>query len=154
MSVWSRLAADLYILYRALFAHPLRRLTDSGPVGEAKFLQNYAGEGLVPTLPEDKALLSAAGRCIACGLCDQLDGQLGKLSRGIYGGASLVPLQYSRSSVEVRHAQAAIEALDPEAYRPGEAVCPTRVPLVALAAWLKVRLARTLAPAAGAGGPS
>ena len=85
-------------------------------------------------------MLAAAGRCISCGLCDQLDGQLGQVARSTYDGVSLLPRQYARSSVELLHAR---EAIDPEAYREAEAICPTRVPLVALAIWLKDRLGRS-----------
>jgi len=138
----SKLGADLYLAWRALVTHPLRRLLDREPQGKARFLRNYGGEGLVPTTAEDKAMLAAAGRCISCGLCDELDGQLGAIAAGEYQGASLLPRQYARSSVELRHAAAALEAIDPEAYRAGEAVCPTRVPLVAIARWLRERLAR------------
>lgn len=137
-----KLSADLYLAWRAVVVHPLRKLRDRRPKGKEGFLANYAVEGLVPTTAGDKAMLAAAGRCISCGLCDQLDGQLGRIARGEYDGASLLPRQYARSSVEIVHARAAIERIDPEAYRAGEAVCPTRVPLVELARWLKVRLAR------------
>ena len=141
----SKLAADLYLAWRAVVVHPLRRLFEREPQGRARFLRNYGPEGLVPTTPRDKAMLAAAGRCISCGLCDELDGQLGRIARGDYQGASILPRQYARSSVELRWAAPALEAIDPEAYRAGEAVCPTRVPLVALAAWLGERLARTTA---------
>lgn len=156
MGFWGRLAADGYLAWRALVAHPLRRAFDAGPRGRDKFLAHYAPEGLVPTTPADKAMLAAAGRCIHCGLCDAFDGQLARLPKAVYGGAALVPLQYARSSVELVHAGAAIRAIDPEAYRDAEAVCPTRVPLVALAGWLKERLERTASvaapPARGADG--
>lgn len=140
-----KLLADLFLLWRALFVQPLRRLRDGGPRGEAKFLANYAGERLVPTSPEDRVMLAAAARCIGCGLCDELGGRL----RGASGGPSLVPLQYARSSVELPHARREVEAIEPRSYAEAEAACPTRVPLQALAGWIKERLARTLALGAG-----
>ena len=138
----SKLGADLYLAWRAVVAHPLRRLLDRAPQGKARFLRNYGAEGLVPTTPTDRAMLAAAGRCISCGLCDELDGQLGRIAAGDYQGASLLPRQYARSSAELPHVARALEAIDPEAYRAGEAACPTRVPLVALAGWLQERLVR------------
>lgn len=141
----SKVGADLYLAWRAAVVQPLRKLLHRRPQGENDFLANYATEGLVPTTPHDKAMLAAAGRCISCGLCDELDGQLGRIARGEYQGASILPRQYARSSVEIGYAREALEAIDPEAYRAGEAVCPTRVPLVGLAVWLRERLARTLA---------
>lgn len=143
MGLWGRLASDGYLVWRALVAHPLRRAFDTGPGGREKFLAHYAPEGLVPTTPADKAMLAAASRCIGCGLCDAFDGQLLRLPRQVYGGASLLPLQYARSSVELVHAREALERIDPDAYREAEAVCPTRVPLVNLAKWLGERLERT-----------
>jgi hypothetical protein len=137
-----RISGDLYLAYRALFVQPLRRLFAGGPRGKARFLAHFAPEGLVPTTSADRAMIAAAGRCISCGLCDELDGQLGTLAG--YDGASLLPRQYARSSVEIRHARAAIERIDPQGYAAAEAACPTRVPLVALAVWLKERLARSL----------
>jgi hypothetical protein len=150
MGLWGRLAADGYLAWRALVAHPLRRVFDAGPRGREKFLAHYAPEGLVPTTPEDKAMLAAAGRCIACGLCDAFDGQLARLPKSLYRGAALVPLRYARSSVELAHAAEVVRAIDPAAYREAEAICPTRVPLVALARWLKERLERTAAIQAAA----
>ena len=137
-----RLGADLYLAWRALVVQPLRRLFGRVGQGEARFLENYGPEGLVPTPPADKAMLVAASRCISCGLCDQLDGQLGAISRGDYDGVSLLPRQYARSSVELVYARGALEAIDPEGYRAAEAICPTGVPLVALAEWLRDRLHR------------
>lgn|GEM_PF-979811 len=142
------LRADLYLGWRALIVQPLRRLFGRVGRGEERFLENYGPEGLVPTPPEDKAMLAAASRCISCGLCDQLDGQLGAIARGDYDGVSLLPRQYARSSVELLHARAALDAIDPESYRAAEAVCPTGVPLVALAAWLRDRLHRSRVHAA------
>lgn len=144
-----KLLADLFLLWRALVVQPLRRLRDAGPRGEAKFLLNYAGERLVPTSPADKAMLSAAARCIGCGLCDEVGGRLRGAGRIASDGPSLVPLQYARSSVELPHARREVEAIEPGSYAAAEAACPTRVPLQALAVWIKERLARTLALGAG-----
>lgn len=139
----SRITGNLYLGFRAMVVHPLRWIFGKTLEGKDAFLANYGPEGLVPTPPEDKAMLAAAGRCISCGLCDQLDGQLGRIARSAYDGVSLLPRQYARSSVEIFHAREALRVIDPEAYREAEAVCPTRVPLVALAAWLEDRLARS-----------
>lgn len=141
-----KLLADLFLLWRALFVQPLRRLRHlGGPSGEARFLAQYGSEGLVPTSPADRAMLSAAARCVGCGLCDELGGRLGAGARASFDGPSLVPLQYARSTTELRSARREIESIEPARYAEAEAACPTRVPLQALAAWLKERLARTLA---------
>lgn len=143
LGLGAALSGNLYLGYRALVVYPLRRLFGRTLRGKDHFLENFGPEGLVPTSPADKAMLAAAGRCISCGLCDQLDGQLGAISRSVYDGVSLVPRQYARSSVELLSASGPLRALDPEGYREAERICPTGVPLVALARWLEDRLSRS-----------
>lgn len=139
------LRGNLYLAWRAAVVHPLRRLRERRPRGLVGFIDHYGSEGLLPTTSRDKAMLAAAGRCISCGLCDELDGHLRSVAHPGYQGASLFSRQYARSSVEIAFAREVLEAIDPERYREGEAVCPTRVPLVELARWLQERLARRLA---------
>ena len=139
------LQGDLYLAWRAAVIHPLRRLRSREPRGLVGFIDHYGPEGLLPTTARDKAMLAAASRCISCGLCDELDGNLGAVARLGYQGASVLPRQYARSSVELVFAREALEPIAPERYREGEAVCPTRVPLVAIARWLQERLARRIA---------
>lgn len=135
----SRVRGNLYLAYRALFVRPLKAALRRDGGGIERFHQNYRPEGLIPTRPQDRAALSAAGRCISCGLCDAHDANLGKLPRRSYDGASLLPRQFTRSSVDLPHSLPTIARLRPADLRRAQAVCPTGVPLVELAHWLAER---------------
>ena len=65
----SRFRALSYLAYRALLAHPLKRVRQRGD-GLDRFLASYGGNGLVPTDPDDRAIGEAASACIGCGLCE------------------------------------------------------------------------------------
>jgi succinate dehydrogenase/fumarate reductase-like Fe-S protein len=136
-----RLKGDLYLVYRALIAHPLKRLfsTDERS-GKQRFLDNYAPEGLVPMSAGDRQILQAAARCIHCGLCDAYDLALAVLPRTAYDGASLLPIAYSRATPDLPRARAALAALRDVQLARSEAVCPTRVPLRSIALYLQRKL--------------
>lgn len=136
-----RLAAFAYLGWRAVVAHPLRRLFQRGS-GSARFAGNYESEGLVRTGPEARAVGEAASACIGCGLCEtgcDLAAPPPVRSLGLHAAFRL----YSRSSVELPHA---VEALEACAGCAGcESLCPTGVPIGRVVAELLAR-ARTLGP--------
>ena len=141
---WMRLGA------RALVIHPAQ-LAWRGEPGAERFRENFLPEGLVPTTMADRELLRGASRCIGCRLCDsaaqgeQAEGHAPFQSpRGDGPRPSLVPLVFSRSSVELVEARTAVTALRsrPALLAEGERRCPTGVPLVRLGAWLDDRLRR------------
>ena len=154
---FQKLKGDLYMGYRAAVAHPLRLLfSNDERTGKQKFLDNYAPEGLLPTSAEDREVLHAASRCIHCGLCDAYDAALSSLPRTLYDGASALPVSWSRATPDLPAAHAALERLHPEQLARAEAVCPTRVPLRRVAAYLQRKLeelARVGVLRDGAGGP-
>lgn len=137
----SRAWGNLYLAYRALVVRPIKAAAGRDG-GIERFHDNYRPEGLIPTRPRDRAALAAAGRCISCGLCDAFDPNLAKLARWSYDGASLLPRQYARSSVDLPHAREVVARIRPADLRRAEAVCPTGVPLVELAHWLAERADR------------
>lgn len=134
----------LYLAYRALVVRPLKAVVQSRG-GIERFFDNYRAEGLVPTRARDRAALSAAGRCIACGLCDAFDPHLAKLPRHVYDGASLLPRQFTRSSVDLPRLRSILRRLRPADLRATQEACPTGVPLMELAHWLAER-SRQLSP--------
>lgn len=137
-----KLKGNLYLGYRALIAHPLRKLFDTDPrSGKERFLANYAPEGLVPISLEDRAVLKGASRCIHCGLCDAYDPSMSALPRTMYDGASLLPVAYARATPGLNRIAAVLERLEDAALVKAERVCPTRVPLKEIAAMLKRKLA-------------
>jgi succinate dehydrogenase/fumarate reductase-like Fe-S protein len=132
----SRFSALSYLAYRALVAHPVKRLRQTG-TGLERFLANYAGEGLVPTRPEDRALGEEASACIACGLCEpacDLARAVPALrAMGLHAAFRL----YGRSSAELPLARAALEAC--AACSACEGVCPTGVPIARVVRGLLAR---------------
>jgi hypothetical protein len=138
MSWLKQMKGDAYIGYRAIVVHPLKKLvSQDGRTGKQRFLDNYATEGLVPTGDEDQHALLAASRCINCGLCDFHDLVLGTVPRHQYSGMSLFPVAYTRWTSDLARLSKAVHEVTDDALAAGEAVCPTRVPLRILAAYVR-----------------
>jgi heterodisulfide reductase subunit C len=133
----SRVAALSYLAWRALVAHPWKRLAQRG-TGAERFARNYAAEGLVPTRAEDRAIGEAAGACIGCGLCEAgctLPGVAPSLrDLGLHAAFRL----YSRGSVDLPLARSALEAC--AACQGCEPLCPTGVPIGRIVRHLLQRL--------------
>jgi succinate dehydrogenase/fumarate reductase-like Fe-S protein len=141
MTFWQRVRGDLYLAYRAVIAHPLKRLFRRDTrSGKERFLANYASEGLVPLTNEDRKVLRGAARCIHCGLCDAYDAALSTLPRTVYEGASLLPIAYSRATPDLPRARTALSRLNDAHLTDAERVCPTGVPLRELARYLRRKL--------------
>jgi hypothetical protein len=137
MQFWRRLESNLYWAYRAVIAQPLKRLLRSNSSdGLHRFLANYAVEGLLPMTAEDHQVLKGASRCIHCGVCDAF----GPSSQGSFQGTSLLPVAYSRATPHLVNLEGALSNLKAESLERAEAVCPTRVPLRALAIYLQRKL--------------
>jgi heterodisulfide reductase subunit C len=122
----SRFRALSYLAYRALLAHPFKRLRAEGS-GLERFLKNYAGEGLVPTRPADRAVGEAASACIDCGLCASACDLAGAAPEVRALGLPAVFRLLGRSSAELVHARAALEAC--AACGACDPICPTGVPI-------------------------
>lgn len=122
----SRLRALSYLGYRAVLAHPLKRLRQRG-TGLERFLANYAPEGLSPTRPEDRAIGEAASACIGCGLCEtgcDLATAVPTIrSLGLHAAFRL----YGRSSAELPFAAEALRAC--AGCQGCDPLCPTGVPI-------------------------
>jgi heterodisulfide reductase subunit C len=121
-----RLRALAYLAYRALVAHPLKRARRRGS-GLARFTASYGPEGLVPTLPEDRAIGELAAACIGCGLCE-LGCDLAAAAPAVRAmGLPAAFRLYGRSSVELPLAREALEAC--RGCAGCEPLCPTGVPI-------------------------
>jgi succinate dehydrogenase/fumarate reductase-like Fe-S protein len=142
----SRLRALSYLGYRALLAHPLKRLRQEG-TGLERFLGNYAGEGLAPTPPEDRAIGEAASACISCGLCeatcDLASAVPAVRALGLHAAFRL----YGRSSALLPLAREALESC--AGCEACEDCCPTGVPIPRVVRHL-LSLARERTPEASA----
>jgi hypothetical protein len=136
-SLWKSAAGNLYLGWRAVVVHPVQ-LALRGEPGASRFRANFFPEGLIPTTLEDRDRLREASRCVHCGLCDAPGTAAGLPS------PSLLPLVFSRSTVELPQARAALARFGAASapLAAGEALCPTGVPLRRLASWLAERLQR------------
>ncbi len=135
--------ALVYLAWRALLAHPLKRLFRQHGTGLERFRAAYVSEGLVPTRPDDRAIAQAASACIACGLCetgcDLARATPAVRALGLHAAFRL----YSRSFADLPLAADALDALDACAGCAGcDALCPTRVPISRVLAHLRLAARR------------
>lgn len=131
----ARPGALVYLAWRALVAHPLKRLLRHRGSGLERFRAAYVAEGLVPARPGDRAIGEEAAACISCGLCET-GCDLARASPPVRAlGLHAAFRLYSRSFVEL---PLAAEALDACAGCAGcDALCPTRVPIGRVIAHLR-----------------
>jgi heterodisulfide reductase subunit C len=131
----ARPGALAYLAWRALVAHPLKRLFRQPGTGLERFRAAYVAEGLVPTRPEDRAAGEAASACISCGLCetgcDLARATPAVRALGLHAAFRL----YGRSSGDLPLAAAALDAC--AACAGCDALCPTRVPISRVIAHLR-----------------
>jgi heterodisulfide reductase subunit C len=131
----ARPGALAYLAWRALVAHPLKRLFGPPGTGLERFRAAYVAEGLVPTGIEDRDIGEAASACIACGLCetgcDLSRGAPELRALGLHAAFRL----YSRSFAELPLAAEALEAC--AGCAGCDALCPTRVPISRVIAHLR-----------------
>jgi hypothetical protein len=147
-----RLKAFLLLAF-ALLAAVVRRLFGAGRDGLARFRENYAADGLAPVTAEERARMPEFGRCIACGLCDRGEGERIARSAGAYRGVMELMLAASRSMPDFGAAALAFSFVPDEVLADKERVCPTAVPMRAVARFVrdKAGAARvSLPPGAGA----
>jgi heterodisulfide reductase subunit C len=131
----ARPGALAYLAWRALVAHPLKRLFRQRGTGLERFRAAYVVEGLVPTRPEDREIGEAAAACIACGLCetgcDLAAASPPVRALGLHAAFRL----YSRSFADLPLAAGALDAC--AGCGGCDALCPTRVPIARVIAHLR-----------------
>jgi len=137
-----------YLAYRALVAHPLKRIFRQRGTGLDRFRAAYVAEGLVPTSPGDRSAGEAAAACIACGLCEtgcDLAGASPEVrALGLHAAFRL----YSRNVAELPLAREALHAC--AGCAGCDALCPTGVPISRVLAHLRAASAASPAhPAPG-----
>ena len=129
----------LWVLAWALIRTLFGRLF-GGTGGLSLFRENYDDDRLPPATLEERALLPAMSRCIACGLCD-----VGGPTPGGAGPMDLA-LASSRQTPDADAAVVGLARLSDEVLAERERICPTRVPLVAIARLTRARAAATARP--------
>jgi heterodisulfide reductase subunit C len=138
-----------YLAYRALVAHPLKRLRARGS-GLERFRAAYVTEGLRPTRSEDRAIGLAASACISCGLCETGCALAGAAPAVRALGLHAVFRLYSRSAVELPLAADALVAC--AGCAGCDALCPTGVPISRIVAHLRAQAGEAETSPAGAAG--
>jgi succinate dehydrogenase/fumarate reductase-like Fe-S protein len=109
--------------------------------GLADFRRSYAPDRVPPISPEERTLMPAFSRCIACGLCDVGEGAAIVRSRGAYAGVMDLMLASSRNIPDFDVAAASFDAVGDERLAALEARCPTAVPMRRLAAFVRAKAA-------------
>jgi hypothetical protein len=103
------------------------------PAFEASYAKK---EGLVELDAADRAELPSFSRCIACGRCDVGEAARIVRSKGAYAGVMDLVLASSRSMPDFPLAAASFEAVTAEDLAKLERLCPTRVPMRAIRAFV------------------
>jgi hypothetical protein len=106
-------------------------------VGLAAFREHYDADGLPPVTPKERANMAGFSRCIACGLCDRGEAARIAKSGGAYRGVMSLMLAASRSMPDFRAAAYSFSFVSSEVLRDKERVCPTGVPMVAVAKFVR-----------------
>lgn len=134
--VFGRIKA-LVLLATALFVTMLRRLTGRARVGIAAFRENYDADALPPVTPSEREAMPRFQRCIACGLCDRGEAERIAASGGAYRGLMELMLAGARSMPDYRAAAYSFSFLTDAVLADKEAICPTAVPMRAIARFVR-----------------
>jgi hypothetical protein len=102
--------------------------------GLAAFRENYDADRLPPATREERDAMPTMSGCIACGLCEF--GSRGPMELALVG---------ARATIDADAAELSIAKLSDETLRAREAICPTRVPLVAIARLVRERASQSTA---------
>jgi succinate dehydrogenase/fumarate reductase-like Fe-S protein len=142
----------LAILARSLFKVAVDRLF-AAKTGLPLFHENYDADRLPPLDPAERAQMTRFSRCIACGRCDLGEAERIARSAGAYPGLMAIVLASSRSMPEFDAAALALEHIPENVLAEKEAVCPTGVPFLDLARFIRKKAGAPRA-ALGQGSPA
>lgn len=126
-----------FLLALALLRTFFRRAIGGGRSGLAAFRANYAADGLGPVSPDQRRAMESFGRCIACGLCDRGERERIARSGGAYHGVMTLMLAASRSMPDFGAAVLALRHVPDDVLARKEGLCPTRVPMRSIAAFVR-----------------
>lgn len=101
------------------------------------FHENYDADGLPALEPTERQRMPQFERCIACGRCDV--GEAGRIaaSQGRYAGLMPIVLASSRSMPDYAAAVEALSFVPESELVRKEKICPTGVPFVELANFVR-----------------
>jgi succinate dehydrogenase/fumarate reductase-like Fe-S protein len=144
MGVVSGRALALTVLAWSLVKMTVQRLFGE-KTGLALFHENYDADRLAPVDADERAKLAGFSRCIACGLCDVGEAPRIAASKGKYPGLMSIVLASSRSMPDFDAAKIALDVIPDEVLAEKEAICPTGVPFVELATFVRAKAASSRA---------
>lgn len=107
--------------------------------GLARFRANYAPDRLPPLDVEERRVLPLLSGCIACGLCDVGEAARIGASSGSYAGPMDLALASSRSMPDFDAALVSLARTTDADLARVELLCPTRVPLRRIAAFVRAK---------------
>jgi succinate dehydrogenase/fumarate reductase-like Fe-S protein len=144
MGVVSGRALALTVLAWSLVKMTVQRMFGE-KTGLALFHENYDADRLPPVDADERAKLAGFSRCIACGLCDVGEAPRIAASKGKYPGLMSIVLASSRSMPDFDAAKIALDLVPDEVLAEKEAICPTGVPFVELASFVRAKAASSRA---------
>ncbi|HEY1693151.1 MAG TPA: hypothetical protein VGG39_13375 [Polyangiaceae bacterium] len=109
--------------------------------GLEAFRRSYAADRLPPLTPDERRGLPQLSGCIACGLCDVGEGARIARSGGTYAGVMDLMLASSRNMPDFDAAVRSFDAVGDGRLAELEALCPTRVPMRKVAAFVRAKAA-------------
>jgi hypothetical protein len=108
-------------------------------MGVALFHRNYDADRLPALDAAEREQLPRFSRCIACGRCDLGEAERIGASNGAYPGLMSIVLASSRSMPDFDAASLALAHVPDEVLAAKEAICPTSVPFLALARFVRAK---------------
>ncbi|MDI3287557.1 hypothetical protein [Polyangium sp. 15x6] len=111
------------------------------------FHENYDADGLPALDPSERERVASFSRCIACGRCDVGEADRIAASAGEYPGLMTIVLSSSRSMPDYDAAARSLAHVPMEVLAQKEEICPTRVPFVELARFVRSKAGAKQLPA-------
>jgi hypothetical protein len=127
----------LVLLAWAFVRTMLKKVFGGPPRGLPLFEANFQAERLTSLSASERSEITTFSRCIACGRCDQGDGERIAASRGAYPGTMALMLASSRSMPDFGATLDALRFISDEELARKERLCPTRVPMRRVAAFIR-----------------
>jgi hypothetical protein len=129
----------LLLLALSLVRTALARAFGRGLAGIQAFRDNYDADALPPVTPSERVAMATFQRCIACGLCDRGEAERIARSGGAYRGVMALMLSGSRSMPDFRAAAYSFSFVSDAVLEEKEQLCPTAVPMVAIARFVRAK---------------
>ncbi len=131
IKAYSMLAVSFVLTLLSRWLHLGRRF------GLGAYERNYAADRLAPMQAGDGELFVGAGRCIACGRCEEGDYFIKQRHPSAYPGLMTLVLAGARATPDAVEAASAWRLIDEQELSKRQRLCPTQVPLVELSRFVR-----------------